>query len=176
MKAYYYKGKDAIVYRMRGFVGGMDMKIKMVVDKDENILLFLNQKAFNEDGTLKIEANGYFDYPENGPNNIFEAGVPKSAKIVRVEKENIEFEKAFEKAITIIDNQVNWPEPRELVIKYWKARDAKNYDELAILWPGSATWNRQVLENEEAIEYVFGEVQTTETKDQIFVPYATKSR
>ncbi len=170
-----YKGKDAKIFKMSGFLGGMEMKVEMIVDRDKDILLFLNQKAFDETGTLKMEANGYFDYPENGPNNIYEAGVPTSAKIASSEKEKTAYDNVFEEAISGVNNGENWPEPRDLVMKYWQARNAKNYDDLAVFWPGSATWNRQVLENEEAIEYVFGEVQTTETQGHIFVPYATKS-
>ena len=81
----------------------------------------------------------------------------------------------FEEAINVVDKRKNWPEPRDLAVEYWKARTAKNYDEIAMFWPGSATWNRQVIENEEPVEYVFGKVQTTEMEDNIIVPYATKS-
>jgi len=169
-----YKGKDSKIYKMSGFFGGMDMKVEMIVDRDKNVLLFINQKVFDKAGTLKMEANGYFDYPENGPNNIYEVGAPTSAKIVSSEKEKTAYEKAFEKAITVIDNRENWPEPRDLVVAYWKDRNAKNYDKIEIFWPGSATWNRQVLENEEPIEYVFGEIQATEIEGHIIVPYATK--
>jgi hypothetical protein len=170
-----YKGKDSKIYKMSGFLGGMDMRVEMIVDMDKNILLFINQKAFEKDGTLKMEANGYFDYPENGPNNIYEVGVPTSAKIVRLEKQETAFGKAFDKAITVIDNRQNWPEPRDLVVAYWKDRTAKNYDEIATSWPGSATWNRQALKIEQPVEYVFGEVQKTEVEGDIIVPYATKS-
>jgi hypothetical protein len=169
-----YKGKDSKIYKMSGFFGGMDMKVEMIVDRDKNVLLFINQKVFDKAGTLKMEANAYFDYPENGPNNIYEVGAPTSAKIVSSEKEKTAYEKAFEKAITVIDNRENWPEPRDLVVAYWKDRNAKNYDKIEIFWPGSATWNRQVLENEEPVEYVFGEIQATEIEGHIIVPYATK--
>ena len=69
----------------------------------------------------------------------------------------------------------NWPEPRDLVVEYWKDRNAKNYDEMAIFWPGSAIWNRQSLEKEEPVEYVFGKVQATEIEGNIIVPYAAKN-
>ena len=170
-----YKGKDSKIYKMSAFLGGMDMRVEMIVDVDKNVLLFINQKAFDKAGTLKMEANGYFDYPENGPNNIYEVGVPTSARIVSPEKEKTAYGKAFEKAIAVIDNRENWPEPRDLVVAYWKNRTAKNYDEIAIFWPGSATWNRQALENEEPIKYVFGKVQATEIESHIIVPYATKN-
>ena len=170
-----YKRKDVKIYKMSGIVGGRDMKVEMFLDAEKNILLFLNQKDFDETGTLKFEANAYFDYPEDGPNDIYEVGAPTSARIVRPQKDKTAFSKAFKEAITIVDKRENWLEPRDLAVAYWKARTVKNYDEMAIFWPGSATWNRQVIENEESIEYVFGEAQTTEMEDNIIVPYATKS-
>jgi len=77
-----YKGKNSKIYRMSGVMGGMDIKVEMIVDMDKNIPLFINQKVFDKDGVVKVEANAYFDYPENGPDNIYEVGVPKSAKVV----------------------------------------------------------------------------------------------
>ena len=170
-----YKGKDVKFFRMRGFIGDMDMEVEMIVDMDENILLLLNQKVFDDAGKIVIEAKGYFDYPESGPNNIYEAGAPTSANIIRPEKDKTEFGKAFEEAISVVYKRENWPEPRDLAVAYWKARAAKNYNEMAIFWPGSATWNRQAIENEESIEYVFGEALTAELEDNIIVPYASKS-
>jgi len=172
-----YKGIAAKIYKMSGFLGGMDMKIEMTVDAKKNILLFINQKAFDKSGKLVMEANGYFDYPETGPQSIYDLGVPTSVKTVRGEKEEEKtaYDKAFEKAIAEIDARQDWPKPRDLVVKYWQARNAKDFDEMAILWPGSATWNRQVLEREEAIEYVFGSAQATKSEDSIIVPYASKS-
>jgi len=172
-----YKEKDAKIFKMSAFLGGMDMKIEMTVDAEKNILLFLNQKAFDKAGKVKIEANGYFDYPEKGPESIYDVGVPKSAKIIhseKSEKERTAYEKAFEEAIAVIDSRKNWPEARDLVIAYWQARNKKNYDELAVFWPGSATWNRQALKKEEPVVYVFGEVRKTEVASIIVVPYASK--
>jgi hypothetical protein len=170
-----YRGKESKIYKMSGFFGGMDMRVEMIVDMDKDILLFLNQKAFDQAGTLKMEANGYFDYPENGPNSIYEVGVPFSAKIVSSEEEKSEDEKAFEKAITIINARENWPEPRDLVVTYWKDRNAKNYDEMSIFWPGSEIWNHQVIDKEKVVEYIFGNVQAGETEGYIIIPYAAKN-
>jgi len=169
-----YKRKDVKIYKMSGIVGGRDMRIEMIVDAEKNILLFLNQKDFDETGTLKFEANAYFDYPEDGPNDIYEVGAPTSARMVRPQKDKTDFGRAFKEAINIVDKREKWPEPRDLVVEYWKARNEKNYDEMAIFWPGSSTWNRRVIENEEPVEYVFGEVQATEIEGHITVPYATK--
>jgi hypothetical protein len=78
-----YKGKDVKILKMSAFLGGMDMKLEMTVDAEKNVLLFVNQKAFDKDGKLMIEANGYFDYPETGPESIYDLGVPASARTVR---------------------------------------------------------------------------------------------
>ena len=172
-----YKGKDVNIFKMSGFMGGMDMKIEMTVDAEKYVLLFLNQKATDKNGST-MEANGYFDYPETGPSTIYEVGVPTSAKIIRPdeEKEKTAFDKAFEEAIAVVDSRENWPEPRELAIAYWEKRNEKEYDELAILWPGSATWNHRILKDEEPIEYVFGKAQAAEVEGPgLIVPYASKS-
>jgi len=170
-----YLGRDSKIYRARGILGGMDMKVEMIVDIEKNIILFMNKKVFDKTDKLTEDLSTYFDYPENGPNNIYEVGVPASAKIVRPEKEKTAFAKAFKKAITVVDTRENWPEPRDLAVTYWKARVEKNYDEMAIFWPGSAIWNRQVIEKEEPVKYVFGKVQVTDMEGHIIVPYATKS-
>ena len=172
-----YNGKEARIFKMSGVLGGMNMKIEMVVDAEKNVLLFLNQKVFDEAGKLTMEANGYFDYPEKGPANVYDVGVPPSAKIVsqQNEKEKSKYEIVFQEAISKIDSRENWPEPRELAIAYWKARTTKDYDTMAVFWPGSATWNRQAIENEDPVEYVFGEVQMQQIKGHVVVPYASKS-
>lgn len=105
------------------------------------------------------------------PDGIFDPGnlVPSGAKI-RKDGEKT----AFEQIIAIIDSRPNWPEPKELVKRYWQARAKKDYDQMAILWPHSANWNRELLESEKAVEYVFGEPQKASDK-KVIVPYAAKS-
>ena len=172
-----YKGKDATIFKISGFQGGMDMKVEMTVEAERNVVLFVNQKAYDKAGKLVIEGNGYFDYPEKGPESIYDVGVPRSAKTVRGEKEEEKtaYDKAFEEAISVVDTRESWPEAHDLAIAYWQARTAKNYDEMAIYWPGSATWNRKVLKKEEPVEYVFGEVQPAEIEGHLIVPYASKN-
>ncbi|MFC1635120.1 hypothetical protein ACFL5Z_09780 [Planctomycetota bacterium] len=75
----------------------------------------------------------------------------------------------------MIDGRESWPEPRDLVMAYWQARTTKNYDEMAIYWPGSATWNSKAFEKEEPVEYVFGKVQAAKSEDYVVVPYASKN-
>ncbi len=174
-----YKGKNATIFKISGFVGDMDMdmKVEMTVEAERNVVLFVNQKAYDKAGKLEIEGNFYFDYPEKGPESIYDVGVPRSAKTVRGEKEEEKtaYDKAFKEAISVIDTRESWPEAHDLAIAYWQARNAKNYDEMAIYWPGSATWNRKALKKEEPVEYVFGEVQPAEIEGHLIVPYASKN-
>ena len=171
-----YKGKDVLIFRMSAFLGGRDLWVEMAVDAKMQVVVFINQKAFDKDGKLTEDVNVHIDYPETGPETIYDVGVPRSAKIVHAEREEEEtaYDKAFAEAISVVDARENWPEPRDLVISYWQHRNAKNYDEMAILWPSSAIWN-QSLEKEEPVEYVFGKVQPWEIEGHIIVPYASKS-
>lgn len=171
-----YKGKDVLIFRMSAFLGGRDMWVEMAVDAKMQVVVFISQKAFDKDGKLTEEVNAHIDYPETGPETIYDVGVPRSAKIVHAEREEEEtaYDKALTEAISVVDDRDIWPEPRDLVISYWQHRNAKNYNEMAILWPSSAMWN-QSLEKEEPVEYVFGKVQPWEIEGHVIVPYASKS-
>ena len=170
-----YKERDARIGTVNAFLGGKDMSLEMIVDAERNVVLFIRQKAFDKTGELEIEAKVHFDYPDEGPESIHDVGLPASAISTREEEEKSAYEQAFEEAISVIESREEWPAPRDLVIAYWQARAAKNYDEMAVFWPGSATWNRQVIEKEEPVEYVFGEVQAAEVEGYIVVPYASGS-
>ncbi|MHC4354007.1 MAG: hypothetical protein ACYS0H_14960 [Planctomycetota bacterium] len=171
-----YRGQKARIIKLSGIWGDSDIEIELVVDSKKDVLLFASNKCFTKAGQLVIEAKGYFDYPETGPESIYDVGVSRSAKIVRGEQEGerTAYDKAFGEAISVVDERGNWPGPRELAIAYWQARAAKNYDEMAILWPGSATWN-QSLDKEEPVDYVFGEAKQWEIEGNVIVPYASKS-
>ncbi len=77
-----YEGKETTVFKISCSPFGTPMEIKMTVDAEKNLPIFLNQKAFDANGNITIEANAYFDYPENGPADIYELGVPRSAKVI----------------------------------------------------------------------------------------------
>jgi hypothetical protein len=172
-----YKGRDVTIFKTSGVVGGVDMNVEMTLDAKVHVVLYVNQKAFDKDGKVTVEANAYFDYPEKGPESIYEVGVPRSAKVVRGEKEEEKtaYDKAFEEAIAAVDARESWPEPRDLVIAYWQARNSKKYDEISVYWPGSETWSRRVVDKEEPVEYVFGEAQPARSEDYVTVPYASRS-
>jgi len=80
----------------------------------------------------------------------------------------------FDKAMAIVDGRDTWPAtPREVAEAYWKARNAKDWGEMAVLWPGSAAWHR-ILADEAPVEYVFGEAEGDTRSNQIVVAYAAK--
>jgi len=84
------------------------------------------------------------------------------------------YKQIFSEAIGTIDSLESWPEPGELVEQYWQARAAKDYDKLAVFWPGSATWNQRVLADEKPVEYVAGQAQEA-GEVGVNVPYASKN-
>jgi len=118
---------------------------------------------------IYLETNPQF------PEDIFDPEALAALESDYPETDKSPYDEAFREAISIVDSRENWPEPRELVISYWQHRNAKNYGEMAILWPSSAPWNRQVIEKEEPVKYVFGEVQPWEIEGHVIVPYASKS-
>ena len=143
--------------------------ITFFIDPDSQLIIAEKVKVKDENGNILMEAEIKLDYPETGPASIYDLGVPKDTKIARLEKSLIEI------IVAKIDSRENWPEPHELVNTYWQAWSKKNFEEMAIMWPGSEKWNEKLLKDEKAIEYVFGEVQETEIKKHIIVPYASKN-
>jgi len=84
---------------------------------------------------------------------------------------------AFNKAIDVIQTRENWPQTPEAVCRaFWDARARKDYNEMQILWPGSASWYqsgkgwKEICENDLPCEYIFG----TPSEDGTRVPYASK--
>jgi len=108
------------------------------------------------------------------PTDIFapDKVIPEGGQAQQSQRKS--YKEIVNEAIKIIDSREDWPEPKELVQRYWQARAAKDYDTMAILWPGSATWNQKVLANEKPAEYVFGETEFPQYGGA-YVPYAEKT-
>ncbi len=83
------------------------------------------------------------------------------------------FEGVFEQALADIDSRQSWFEtPEELANAYFQARSRKDFDQLALLWPGSEFINHQEISNEESTEYVHGPVREI-SQNRFIIPYAT---
>jgi hypothetical protein len=52
------------------------------IDVQTKLLVAVMDEVKELDGNVRIQGHGEFTYPETGPANIYEAGAPKSAKIV----------------------------------------------------------------------------------------------
>jgi len=140
---------------------------EVIVVEERRIRKDYKEAPLKVTGTKRVYVQTHPEFP----NGIFEPSsiIPAGAKN-RKEGDKT----AFEQRIAIIDSRPTWPEPKELVERYWQARAKKDYDEMALLWPHSAYWDREFIENEKLVEYVFGEPQKINNKNLI-VPYAAKS-
>jgi hypothetical protein len=86
----------------------------------------------------------------------------------------VSFEQAQTRAFEAIRQREQWPEAPEAVCRaFWDARAAKNYAEMEVLWPGSASFNwPEKCQSEPNVTYVFGEAGV----DGTTVPYAAKDQ
>ena len=84
------------------------------------------------------------------------------------------FEQAQARAFAAIRQREQWPQSPEAVCKaFWDARARKNYAEMEVLWPGSASFDwPEKCRNEPNVTYVFGQASPGGTT----VPYAAKDQ
>jgi len=83
------------------------------------------------------------------------------------------FAQAKAQAFDLIEKREHWPEsPQGVCEAFWNARRKKDYDEMHILWPGTASLNwAEICKNDGKTVHVFGEPAA----DGKTVPYAEKS-
>jgi len=79
-------------------------------------------------------------------------------------------EEAKAAALQVIQSRDLWPQsPEALCKEFWAARARKDYEELKVLWPGSASFDWEAVCRQDAnVTYVFG------AWDGHQVPYATE--
>jgi hypothetical protein len=118
--------------------------------------------------TILLETNREIPADIFDPNKI----IPEAGQVQQSLKES--YSEIVKEIISKIDSLDSWPEPTQLAVGYWQARNKKDYDTMALYWPGSATWNEKLLADEKPVEYVFGVVQYPDYGGA-FVPYAEKS-
>jgi len=94
-------------------------------------------------------------------------------------KKDNSFEAEFKKATKIIAQRDKWPEsPEDVAAAFWDARSQKNYAEMRILWPGSASFNwPEICAKDGDAKYVFGKARIlterrNEPIEEAEVPYA----
>lgn len=82
------------------------------------------------------------------------------------------FDEARERAFAAIRQREQWPSSPEAVCRaFWEARTARNYAEMEVLWPGTASWKwSEICGKDPNVTYVFGPAGD----DGTVVPYASK--
>ena len=55
---------------------------KLLVNSNTQLLIYAKWQGYSSDGLVLLEGSLTFDYPKNGPTNIYDLGVPESAEIV----------------------------------------------------------------------------------------------
>ena len=84
-----YQGRKATIYNVNVSLGGNPSAISMIIDTEKELPVFLNQKVLDTNGQILTEVKGYFDYPDKGPSNIYDLGVPQDAKVIdKTQSEN----------------------------------------------------------------------------------------
>lgn len=80
------------------------------------------------------------------------------------------WEKARAEAMNDVAAREQWPDSPEAVCEaFWEARQAKDYKEMEILWPGSGSYNwPEICKDDPDVKYVFGKANETGSG----VPYA----
>ena len=84
----------------------------------------------------------------------------------------LSFDEAKSQALEVIAVREDWPlTPEDLCKAFWDARAKKDYEEMALLWPGSASYDwAAICKDDSDVTYVFGEA----SGDPIVVPYASQ--
>jgi len=73
-------GVDVEIMHMHIISGGGD--VTLIRDIKRNLLISMETEDTLPQMNKRITAKGIFDYPQQGPRNIYDLGVPKNAKII----------------------------------------------------------------------------------------------
>ena len=77
-----YQNKDVEINEMQLLLDDRNHKIKLLVDSERALILAGFVKSTDSNNNIVIDAEMQFEYPEHGPANIYDVGVPGSAKLV----------------------------------------------------------------------------------------------
>jgi hypothetical protein len=80
-----YDGKRVDVFTIeKEKMNNINEEWQFVVDNRSRLLLAIKAKGFDPNGNIDRAGEFIFDYPEKGPNSIYELGVPVSAKVIDI--------------------------------------------------------------------------------------------
>jgi len=76
------KNQMTSLYKIASGPSGTPMEVEITLNRHRSLPISLVQRVYDADGEITIEAMGVFDYPEDGPADIYALGVPESAKVI----------------------------------------------------------------------------------------------
>jgi len=78
-----YDGSDVEIYKVRVPRGNKDVEEWLfVVDSDTHLIMTLKLRGYDPDGNVRVFGEMTFDYPDDGPADIYELGAPRSAAVI----------------------------------------------------------------------------------------------
>ena len=102
----------------------------------------------------------------------YTSGVTSDRDANAQDAKEVSFDQAEDQAMAIIRQREVWPgSPVAVCEAFWLARANKDYAEMRVLWPGSASFDwPELCKSDQNVEYVFGQAAADGTQ----VPYAAK--
>ena len=76
-----YKGKEVHIHEITLKKDDGDSHLNLFVDSRENLLIGALVKTTDSNGNV-VNAEAHFSYPAKGPQDIYDLGVPRSAKVI----------------------------------------------------------------------------------------------
>lgn len=77
-----YEGEEVNIYELNYDEEGYKANIRFLTDISSNLPININFQVLGEDGKPKFSMDGKCDYPEEGPSDIYDVGVPRDTVIV----------------------------------------------------------------------------------------------
>jgi len=103
-----YEGKDVDIYYFsipRNFRGDR-VEAEFIVDHNSHLPIVYKRKFWTPEGQLRLDQVISFDFPENGPKDIYDLGVPRTTKVVY----DSESEKRLDKKMELLEDKAVYEE------------------------------------------------------------------
>ena len=81
-KAGKYNGRKVEIYDLSFSEKGLHNKGTVYIDNDRKLVIAVHGTSYNPAGQLVFQSEMEFSYPENGPESVYDLGVPESATVV----------------------------------------------------------------------------------------------
>ncbi len=79
-----YEDRQAEIWELVRSADNVVEKLELFVDIEKHLPIAIEMQCVKPDGSVMSERKTVFEYPEEGPKNIHEMGVPQTAKVVHL--------------------------------------------------------------------------------------------